>query len=63
MSRGRKRNKDMDTALNLALWVLGITFAMPIVGGYLLFNGKTPTKVGLGLILLILGIAVWVMLL
>ena len=63
MSRGRKRNKDMENAMSIALWVLAIVFAMPIVGGYLLFNGKTPLKVGLGLILLLLGITIWVMLL
>ena len=56
------RGKGTDDALMLVVWILLIMFLMPVVGLYFLLR-KDPSKRGLGWVLLIVGIILWVVVL
>ena len=58
MSRYHRRRGN-DDALALVVWLLLIVFLMPIVGLYFLLR-QDPSKRGLGWVLLIIGIVLWI---
>ena len=54
---GRKNYDDAHT-MGCAIILVGIVFAMPLVGLYLLTREAEEDK-GIGVILLVLGIVIW----
>ena len=58
MSRYHRRRGN-DDALSLVVWLLLIVFLMPIAGLYFLLR-QDPSKRGLGGVLLIIGIVLWI---
>lgn len=58
MSRSRHR-KDDDAAMGLIVLLLLIVFALPLVGLYYLLQND-PSKRGLGVALLVIGIILWI---
>ena len=58
MSRSRHR-KDDDAAMSLVLILLLVIFALPLVGLYFLLQND-PSKRGLGIALLVIGIILWI---
>lgn len=54
---GRNNDDDANT-MGCAIILVGIVFAMPLVGLYLLTRESEEDK-GIGAILLVLGIVIW----